>query len=531
MPTSPAKTRESDATNSDIPPSASRARSPAFGAAPLDVLERYTLLAPLGKGGMAEVFLAVWQVAPRTRRPVVIKRLYEHFSDDPVVSQMFMDEARLVCCLEHECIVKTHEVGVIDGLCCIAMEYLAGQPLRRLIRRTWNSGGLPIDLAVYIAIRVLQALEYAHDVQDHQGRPLEIVHRDISPHNVFVTNNGLVKVLDFGIAKARSHEGRTAAGLIKGKFAYLAPEQANNLAVDRRADVWSVGVVLWEMLSGTRLFKADNEAATLRATLEADIPIASTHRAEVHPELDRILWRALQRDRNLRYRNASDMKQELLSYLQSTHQSPDKSALATMMHEQFHDEIVDQRRLVYELMETGTLAQSEATAAHSTTETSLTGADSAISVEMSRIGTLVQELAARHRLVLHTMLVSLFVFVAVASFFVGIYWFRLNTQGPPSIMYRPGATAIPAAAAASRNAELIDEGEPIEAKAPPVTSGAAIDHDQKANAPIVEAFGQPLQASPVSTSNATTESKAWVPRQMPKGTRPKVKRPVHNYGI
>ena len=224
--TSPSQTQGPEAPNSGVALSNSRSGAHAIDRLPLGLLDRCTLYAPLGKGGMAEVFLAACEVAPRERRPVVIKRLYPHFGDDPSVVQMFMDEARLVCCLDHENIVKTLDVGTIGGHFCLAMEYLAGQPLQRLMRRTWSAGGLSIDLAVYIAIRVLEALEYAHDARDRQGRTLDIVHRDISPHNIFVTNNGLVKVLDFGIAKAKSHEGRTAAGLIKGKFAYLAPEQA-----------------------------------------------------------------------------------------------------------------------------------------------------------------------------------------------------------------------------------------------------------------------------------------------------------------
>ena len=349
VPSSPILTKEEDAANSGIIARGSRVGNAS--QVPLGVMERYTLVAPLGRGGMAEVFLAACEVAPRVRRPVVIKRLCPHFGDEPHVVQMFMDEARLVCCLEHENIVKTLDVGVMGGQCCIVMEYLAGQPLQRLMRRTWSSGGLPIDLAVFIAIRVLEALEYAHDATDHRGRPLDIVHRDISPHNIFVTNNGLVKVLDFGIAKAKSHEGRTEAGLIKGKFAYLAPEQAYAQKVDRRTDLWSVGVVLWEMLAGTRLFRADNEAATLRATLRAEIPPVSTLRTEVHPDLDQILARALQRPRNFRYRNASEMKHELQNYLSSADQYPDDSALATLIRGQFPSEILEQRRAVYALMQ------------------------------------------------------------------------------------------------------------------------------------------------------------------------------------
>ncbi len=428
MPTSPAQTQESDAAGSGILRRGTRANAFESGTAPLELLDRYTLVAPLGRGGMAEVFLAACEIAPRVRRPVVIKRLYPHFGDDPAILQMFMDEARLVCCLEHENIVKTLEVGVIGGQCCIAMEYLAGQPLQRLMRRTWSSGGLPIEFAVHITIRVLEALEYAHDATDHQGRPLDIVHRDISPHNILVTNNGQVKVLDFGIAKAKSHEGPTAAGLIKGKFAYLAPEQAYAQKVDRRADLWSVGVVLWEMLSGRRLFRANSEAATLHATLRAEIPPVSRLRSEVPLELDRILLRALQRHPHLRYRNASEMKYELQLYLSSAHESPHDAALATLIRELFPNEIVQQRRVVHELMLARDNSLPETTQAPTSMSATPTTSENAISMEVSRTDATLQELTRRHRIVFRSILVALFVFAAGASFVVCFFLVPFNRQ-------------------------------------------------------------------------------------------------------
>ncbi|MET0792669.1 MAG: serine/threonine-protein kinase, partial [Polyangiaceae bacterium] len=234
----------------------------------LESLERYKLVARLGQGGMAEVFLAAWEVAPFVHRPVVIKRLHPHFNEDTRLVQMFLDEARLLTQLDHPNVVRTLEAGVIDGRCCIAMEYLEGQPLHRVLRRAYQHGGLAPELAVSIAISVLDGLHYSHETTGANGRALEIVHRDVSPQNVYVTNDGEVKVLDFGIAKANTQEGRTATGIIKGKVGYIAPEQAKAEVVDRRADVWSAGVVLWEALAGARLFKADTDAATLGLCLQ-----------------------------------------------------------------------------------------------------------------------------------------------------------------------------------------------------------------------------------------------------------------------
>jgi serine/threonine-protein kinase len=316
----------------------------------LESLERYKLVARLGHGGMAEVFLAAWEVAPFVHRPVVIKRLHEHFTEDQNLVQMFLDEARLLCLLEHPHVVKTLEAGVIDGRCCIAMEYLEGQPLHRVLRRAYQRGRLPIELAVSIAISMLDALAYAHDATDPSGQPLEIVHRDVSPHNVFLTNEGQVKVLDFGIAKAKTQESRTATGMVKGKVGYIAPEQAAAEAVDRRADIWSAGVVLWEALTGSRLFKGETDAATLYLTLKGDIPTAVARRPELPAELDVVLARALMRIPALRYGNARAMQKDLENWLARAGHSRDPRALAALMRELFADEIVEQRRLVSVLM-------------------------------------------------------------------------------------------------------------------------------------------------------------------------------------
>lgn len=320
-------------------------------AAFLGPLQRYRIVSPLGKGGMAEVFLAAWEVAPNSHRPVVIKRLYAHLGDDPNLVQMFIDEARLACELEHENIVKTIEVGVIDGRCCIAMEHLAGQPLQQLLREGWARGGVPVDVALHIAIRALDGLGYAHEHRDHRGEPLGIVHRDISPHNIFITNNGQVKLLDFGIAKATGRESRTATGYIKGKLAYIAPEQARAEAVDRRADIWSVGVVLWELLSGARLFRADTDAATLAATLDAEIVPPSTRRSIVTPELDRIVMRALRRDVKERYPTAWAMKRDLEQFAARSSTRANSAMVSQLMHEYFGKQIAEQQKTVFDLRE------------------------------------------------------------------------------------------------------------------------------------------------------------------------------------
>jgi serine/threonine protein kinase len=383
----------------------------------LESLERYKLVARLGQGGMAEVYLAAWEVAPFVHRPVVIKRLHPHFNEDTRLVQMFLDEARLLTQLDHPHVVKTLEAGVIDGRCCIAMEYLEGQPLHRVLRRAYQRGGLAPELAVSIAISVLDGLHYSHETTGADGRALEIVHRDVSPQNVFVTNDGQVKVLDFGIAKANTQEGRTATGIIKGKVGYIAPEQAAAEVVDRRADIWSVGVVLWEALAGARLFKAETDAATLGLCLQGEIPTAGSRRRDLPIELDVVLARALQRDRSLRYQTAGAMRKDLELWLARAGFSRDPRTIAALMRSLFSGEIVEQQRLVSVLM-----ARSDCTppqpASHrvpsSTSALIMSAPGAATSADLTRMNDQMAELGQRHRRAIRSVLALLALFVVIA---------------------------------------------------------------------------------------------------------------------
>ena len=400
----------------------------AHSAAPeqLESLERYKLLARLGQGGMAEVYLAAWEVAPFVHRPVVIKRLHPHFNEDSRLVQMFLDEARLLTQLDHPHIVKTLEAGVIDGRCCIAMEYLEGQPLQRVLRRANERGGLAPHVAVSIAISVLDGLHYSHETKDAQGLALEIVHRDVSPQNVFVSNDGQVKVLDFGIAKANSQEGRTATGIVKGKVGYIAPEQARAEHVDRRADVWSAGVVLWESLTGARLFKAETDAATLGLTLQGQIPSAGSRRLGIPEELESVLIRALQRDPTLRYQTAGAMRSDLEGWLARAGFSRDARVIAGLMKELFAPEIIEQKRLVSVLMARSDCTPPAPASSRSPSSTSAlylkvpqTGATSA---DLTRMNDQMEELGKRHRRAFRSMfaLIGAFMLMACLTAFLSV---------------------------------------------------------------------------------------------------------------
>jgi serine/threonine-protein kinase len=383
---------------------------------------------------MSEIFLAESEPASGVRRLLVVKRLLTHIGDDAGALQMFLDEARIAVRLNHPNIVQTYDVGVCEGRYCIAMEYLRGQPLHRVHHRAQAlSGGLPVGVAVAIAVEMLEGLAYAHDAVDYDGAPLAVVHRDISPHNVFVQYDGRVKVLDFGIAKANTQESRTRTGLVKGKFGYMAPEQALAQPVDRRADVWSAGVVLWELLTGARLFKGNSEGATLNLTLSSEVPSVRSRRPDVPPALDAIVHTALSRELARRYPSAQAMKEELERWLESADHHLGFRSVALVMDALFDGERRAQERAVYDL-----LSRRDSTPPSSVgTYSSATPFASATNVQEASVSLLTAELRRKDRL-LARALMSLAAFVlAVAA---GVL-FAIFRAPPASIAVAPRAAA------------------------------------------------------------------------------------------
>ncbi|MDW8246693.1 MAG: serine/threonine-protein kinase [Sandaracinaceae bacterium] len=300
---------------------------------------KYVLVAKLGQGGMAEVNLAVLGGKGGFRKLFVIKRLHPHLEAEPGFVDMFLDEARLAAQLEHPNCVHTVEVGEVEGPGGItqhflAMEYLDGQGLERIMRIVAQRNQIiPIHVSARIVADALDGLGYAHDLTSFDGKPLGVVHRDVSPQNIFVTYAGVVKILDFGIAKAESNVVETRTGIVKGKYAYMAPEQALAGKVDRRADLWSMGVVFWEMLTSRRLFKSANELATLNATLREEIVPPSRYNPEVPPEIDAIVMRALERDVEKRYSTAQVFKEDIEKWLTTLPNPPDRKAIAGFLKE------------------------------------------------------------------------------------------------------------------------------------------------------------------------------------------------------
>ena len=281
--------------------------------APASRLGKYEVIARLGKGGMAHVHLAVSRGVGGFNKLVVLKRLE---SDDDSFRSMFLDEARLAALLHHPNVVNTYEVSENDGSYFIAMEYLEGQPLDKLIRETKKlERQLSPRMCARIVADALSGLHYTHELRDYTGEPLKVVHRDISPHNLFLTYDGTVKVLDFGVAKTAVKTSETEVGVLKGKLAYMSPEQAAGQPVDRRADLYSMGVVLWELLSLEHLRKADSASGVLNEAINGSLPDLAKLRPDVARQLETVLWQALAHSPGRRFQTAQQMRDALLEYL------------------------------------------------------------------------------------------------------------------------------------------------------------------------------------------------------------------------
>src|ERR1700722_6951620 len=258
--------------------------------------QRYRVLKRLASGGMAEVFVAESAGIEGFRKQVAIKRVLPQLSKKQQFIEMFLDEARLSAHLSHSNVVSVFDIGVGDGTYFIVMEYVDGADLKAVMDYTKKLGRpVPVEVAVYVATRICQGLSYAHELKS-DGKPLQIIHRDITPANVLITRYGEVKIVDFGLAKASSQLAASDAGVIKEKFGYLAPETVLEKPVDQRVDVFAVGIILWEMLSGQRLFQGDTDYQTVRLVRDAVIPSLIQFNRAVPLELDEIVKRALARD-------------------------------------------------------------------------------------------------------------------------------------------------------------------------------------------------------------------------------------------
>jgi serine/threonine-protein kinase len=297
-----------------------------------EFLGRYELLHRLGAGGMGEVFLARQQGMEGFEKFVVVKTLLPNLNDNRDFVKMFFDEARIASMLCHPNIAQIYDLDEASGRYFIAMEYVHGESLRATMRAAQAvPGGIALGLKCRIIAGAAQALDYAHGARDTAGQPLDLIHRDISPGNIMIAFSGGVKLVDFGVAKANNKLARTAAGTIRGTYAYMSPEQALGSPLDRRSDVFSLGIVFHELLTGQRLFSRDTLLETIRAVVEAPIPLPSSIVRGIPKALDAIVLKALARDVADRYPSCAGLRADLEALIERQRLPAMPSRLAAFM--------------------------------------------------------------------------------------------------------------------------------------------------------------------------------------------------------
>jgi serine/threonine-protein kinase len=275
-------------------------------------LDRFELIAELASGGMATVYLARLSGAGGFQRFVAIKRLHPHLANDNEFVQMFLDEARLAARLHHPNVVPILEIGESPEGYYLVMEYVEGDTLARILARSAQAGRiLSPRVSMRICLDTIMGLHVAHEMKDDDGQPLNIVHRDVSPQNILIGMDGSGRITDFGVARATTRLSTTRTGQLKGKLAYMAPEQARGAEVDRRADLFAMGIVLWECLAQKRLFKGEGEADTLNRVLYEPIPSLKQANPDVPAALEAVVMKALERDRDKRWPDASELADAL----------------------------------------------------------------------------------------------------------------------------------------------------------------------------------------------------------------------------
>jgi serine/threonine protein kinase len=279
------------------------------------VLGRYEIVRLLSVGGMAEIYLARSAGIAGFEKRVVVKRMLPQFAAHSAYVEMFLGEARLAATLDHPNIAQVHDIGESTGDYYYAMEYVAGVDLRALLQEALRRRErVPIPMVVAIGRGMCAGLDHAHSRTGGDGRLLGIVHRDVSLSNILVSYDGSVKVTDFGVAKVAADNSQTRAGMLKGKLGYMSPEQVQGRPLDRRSDVFAIGIVLWELIAGRRLFAGDAEFAVLQRIVEGVVPPLSTVRPDVPPALEAAVMRALHSDRDQRYPTARDLQRDLETF-------------------------------------------------------------------------------------------------------------------------------------------------------------------------------------------------------------------------
>lgn len=295
---------------------------------------------------MGRLYVAERTGAEGFRKVVALKRILPHLAHDTKLREMFITEARVAARLDHPDIITTFELGEVDGNYFMSMEYLPGEDLAKILSKCSATQPMPIEIAVTLAQRVADGLHYAHDLLDDDGRPAMLVHRDVNPCNIVVTYYGAVKLLDFGVVKESAATSTTFSGVFRGSYAYCAPEQIESAPVDRRTDIFCLGIVLWECITGQRLFGGGTDVSNIDAVRSKRIEAPSTFRPEASVALDAIVMRCLSRDPTRRYQRASDLSAALRQFMASRPQAPNEQAIGGWLEQQFGKERATRKKAI-----------------------------------------------------------------------------------------------------------------------------------------------------------------------------------------
>ncbi len=449
----------------------------------------YRLVASLGTGGMAHVHLAISSRTGGFQKLLVLKTLRAEFAEDPEFRRMFLDEARIAARLNHPNVVHTYEVGEDSGKIFIAMEYLEGQALSSVVARVGRDA-MPLGLGLRILSDALSGLHYAHELTDYDGKPFGLVHRDVSPQNVFVTYMGHAKILDFGIAKGGVSGGETKSGVIKGKVGYMAPEQVTGAPLDRRADIFAVGVMLWEVLAKARFVaKTEDEVVVITRRMQGTEKRIRDVAPDAPPALLDICERAMARAPADRFPTALAMQEALDEYLASDGAS-DSRAVATLLDLHFKEDRSKVRRVVEE----GVRGLDAAGPLASVRTVSLTSSSSSVEVPIP-IVTEVQRAPMPRAYVIAGALGL----VAVAGVVGALAMGRLANggvsaeQGPPSAAVALPSTPVAAAAGPSASAPTAPTATTLRISVVTVPKGASLTLD---GAPVENPYRGTLPSGP-----------------------------------
>ena len=306
---------------------------------------KYMLMRKLASGGMAELFLALHRSVAGFEKLVVIKRILPQMNQDRQFIDMLLHEARIAATLSHPNVVQTFDVGQVDGTYFIAMEHIHGEDIRTIVRQMKKKAVLefPLEHALGIVIGLASGLAYAHEKRDLDGKLLDIVHRDISPQNIVVTFSGDVKVVDFGVAKSLHANEESKGGQLKGKVPYMSPEQAAGENIDHRSDIFACGVILFELTTGKRLFKGGSEYDTLKLICETEYPMPSDVAPNYPPQLERIVMKALAKQRDARYQSAREMQADLESFVRQERLPVSVVQMSAWMQRLFAEKLTEQK--------------------------------------------------------------------------------------------------------------------------------------------------------------------------------------------